>query len=195
LKLKCHPELVEGFYMENYKLHITSKITLDKLQKGMFIFIFRATRIPPHIGIITNEKLYDISTVGPNIDLPVIDFYNTVLKRKTAVIFIELNQVDGVDLSTIITEKVREYWKVTQTTSCLSPIKDFINEVYNIDVSKARFIFELLPMLFERKLIKSISQLNLSNQLINNNFELTKYSEKDIERCLEALHRKERTVC
>jgi len=181
--------------MNKYPIHITSKITLEKLQKGLYLFVFRATKIPPHLGIIANGKLYDISTVGPNIDLPVKDFYRTVLKRKTSVVFIELDQPMDVDLASIITEKVRNYWKVTSTTSCLSPIKDFIGEVYHINVDVARFVFELLPILFEKNLIKSTSQVNLDNKLINNIFELTKYSEDDIENCIVAIQRKEKAVC
>lgn len=181
--------------MNKYSIHISSTITEEKLQKGLFIFIFRATRIPPHIGIITNGKLYDITSVGPNIDLLVSDFYNTILKRKTAIIFVELVPPNGGDLNQLITDKVKKYWKVTSNTSCLNPVKDFLNEVYGIDTSKARFIFELLPFLTEIKLIKSISQLNLSNKIANNNFELTMYTEEDIEKCIEALHRKEKSVC
>ena len=157
--------------------------------------MFRASRIPPHIGIVTDGKLYDITSVGPNIDLPVKDFYKTILKRKTEVLFIELEKPVGIDLSQKITEKVREHWKVTVDTSCLSPIKDFINDVYEVDVNDVKFIFELLPILFERNLIKDVSQLNLSNKIINNCLELTKYTEKDIENCIEALSRKEKITC
>ena len=57
---------------------------------------------------------------------------------------------------------MREHWKVTIDTSCLSPIKDFINDVYKIDVSDSKFIFELLPVLFEKNIIRDISQLHLS---------------------------------
>jgi hypothetical protein len=181
--------------MNKYPIHITSEITLEKLQKGTFIFIFRATRIPPHVGIITGGKLYDITSVGPNIDLPVVDFYNTILKRKTEVVFVELKQKGNIDLNEIITQKVNEYWKVTPTISCLSPIKDFINEAYSVDVSGAKFIFELLPMLSKEDLITGVSQLNLSHKITNSTFELTKYSEKDIENCIEALQRKEKVVC
>ena len=181
--------------MNKYPINITSEISLEKLQKGLYIFIFRATRIPPHLGIITNGKLYDISTIGPNIDLPVEDFYKTVLKRKTPVVFIELEQPTNLDLAPIITEKVREYWKVTSTTSCLSPIKDFIKEVFNLDVNPARFVFELLPILYEQELIKSTSQLNLDGKVLNNTFDLIKYSEEDIENCIIAIQRKEKAVC
>ncbi len=182
--------------MEKYKIKIRSTVSEEKLHKGTFIFIFRASRIPPHIGVIVNGMLYDITSVGPNIDLSVTDFFNTALKRKTEVIFVELEQPEAnVNLNQLITEKVTQYWKVTSTTSCLSPIKDFINEVYHIKVSGAKFIFELLPVLFEQHLIKDVSQLNLSNKMVNNAFELTKYTERDIEKCIEALHRKEKLVC
>ena len=181
--------------MSKYPIHITSEISIERLQKGLFIFIFRATKIPPHLGVIVNGKLYDITSVGPNIDLPIADFYKTAIKRNTEVVFFELINQTTTDLNQLITEKVSEYWKVTSNTSCLNPIKDFVSEVYNIDVSKARFIFELLPILFEKELIKSTSQLNLSNKINKNTFELTKYSEKDIENCIAALHRKEKAIC
>ena len=181
--------------MNTYKIYIESNITEEKLQKGLFIFMFRASRIPPHIGIITNGMLYDITSIGPNIDLPVSNFFQTVLKRKTEVVFIEIEQPVDVDLSQVITEKVREYWKVTMNTSCLNPIKDFINEIYSIDVSASKFIFELLPVLFDKNLIKGASQLNLSSKIVNNCLELQKYTEKDIENCIEALSRKEKITC
>ena len=181
--------------MEKYPIHITAELTEEKLQKGVFIFIFRASKIPPHIGVITNGMLYDITSVGPNRDLPVADFYNTILKRKTEVLFVELPKPSDVDTKSIINQKVTDYWKVTNDTSCLNPVKDFINEVYNIDVSEDNFVFELLPSLLGMNLVKGVSQLNLTNKIVNGVFELTKYTEQDIENCIAALSRKEKTTC
>ena len=81
--------------MSKYKIHITSEVTEEKLQKRLFIFMFRASRIPPHIGIITGGMLYDITSVGPNIDLPITDFYKTILKRKTEVLFIIFSTISS----------------------------------------------------------------------------------------------------
>ena len=117
--------------MKKYPINITSEITEEKLQKGTFIFIYRATRIPPHIGIITNGLLYDITSVGPNIELPVIDFYKTALKRKTEILFVELNSSELEGTNKIIGEKVKKHWKVTAKTSCLAPVKEFLEEIYN----------------------------------------------------------------
>lgn len=181
---------------ETYSISITTTISEEKLQNGLFIFMFRATRIPPHLGIITNGKLYDISTVGPNLGLSATDFYRTILKRKTETIFIELEMPTSKMIESIIEEKVKKYWKVTKEVSCLSPIKDFIDEVYSIkEVQKANFIFELLPILQQRNRIKKISEVNLSNKLINNRLEFNKYTEKDVENCINALTRKEQQAC
>ena len=181
--------------MKKYPINITSEITEEKLQKGTFIFIYRATRIPPHIGIITNGLLYDITSVGPNIELPVIDFYKTALKRKTEILFVELNSSELEGTNKIIGEKVKKHWKVTAKTSCLAPVKEFLEEIYKIDVSSSNFIFDLLPVLYDENIIEGISEMNLSKKIKNNVFELTKYTQKDIENCIAALSRKEKITC
>ena len=66
---------------------------------------------------------------------------------------------------------------------------------FNPVFEKANFIFELLPLLEQSNLIKSIVQLNLDKRLKNNYLELLKYSKKDIENCIAALHRKEEISC
>jgi len=182
--------------MDKFSIKIDAQITDEKLQKGLFIFIYRATRIPPHLGIISNGKLYDISTVGPNLGLSVTDFYRTILKRKTETIFIELKMPDSKILESVIEEKVKKYWKVTKEVSCLNPIRDFIEEVYDFkEVQKANFIFELLPIIYENNIIKEISEVNLFNKLISSVLELKKYNETDIENCINALTRKEQQAC
>jgi len=180
--------------MSKYSIKITSTITEEKLQNGMFIFIYRATRIPPHIGIITNGLLYDITAVGPNIELPVLEFYRTALKRKTEVLFVELKN-SNLDTNKIIGEKVKKHWKVTTKTSCLAPVKEFLEETYKIDASSSNFIFDLLPVLYKGNVIEAVSEINLSKKIKDNVFELTKYTQKDIENCIAALNRKEKFTC
>jgi hypothetical protein len=177
--------------MNKYPIHITSSITEEKLQKGTFLFIYRATRIPPHIGIITNGLLYDITSVGPNIDLAVSNFYKTAVKRKTEVLFVELNLPEA-ETNKIISEKVNKHWKVTVSTSCLAPVKEFLFEVCKIDFEKATFLFDLLPVLETANLIDGVFELNLQKKIKNNVFELNKYTQQDIQNCILALSRKEK---
>lgn len=183
--------------MSKYPINITSEINLEQLHKGLFIFIFRASKIPPHIGIIAGGKLYDITSVGPNLGLPASDFYKTIIKRNTEVIFIELKKTEEDQyLTSLIETKVREYWKVTENTSCLNPVKDFIADLYKTDLTDANFVFELLPILFEKGIIANTSQVNIpESKMVNNVFNLTKYTQKDIENCIAALQRKEKVTC
>jgi len=181
--------------MGKYPIHITSEITEEQLQEGLFLFMFRATRIPPHIGIITNGLLFDITSVGPNRGVDVVEFYQTCLKRKNEVLFIELEQIgSSLDLFDNITEKVDKYWKVDEEVSCLNPVKDFIAEAFDVKVNHTNFIFELLPILYENELVLNISQLNLDTKLKNNVFQLKKYTKEDIDNCIKALTRKE-SIC
>ena len=181
--------------MKRYQINITSNISEEKLLSGTFIVIFRATKIPPHISLITEGKLFDITTVGPNRDLDALDIFKTLQKRKEEVIFVELeNGIEGVNKSAVITEKVNNYWKVDEEVSCLFPIKDFLEEAYQIEVKKSNFIFELLPLLFDLEMIKSVSQVNLDKKIINQCFEMRKYNKHDVENCINALRRKE-AVC
>lgn len=182
---------------ETFEIEITKDFSLNDLKHGLFIFMFRATRIPPHLGIITNGKLYDISLKGPNIDVPVEDFISTVNKRASEVVFIELNKPQFSSfLDDEIKYLVNKYWKVSNDVSCLAPIKDFLEQSYGLNsVQKAEFVFDLLPILKENSLIKSTGEVNLYNKLNNNKLELSVYSKKDIENCMNALNRKEQQAC
>jgi len=180
--------------MSVYPIKIAATIDEKQLRKGTFLFIYRATRIPPHIGVITNGLLYDITSVGPNIELSVADFYKTAVKRKTEVLFVELD-LPSEDTNRIISEKVKQHWKVTATKSCLAPVKEFLEEVCSVDLQKATFLFDLLPVLEKAKLVNGVYELNLQKKINNDVFELIKYSQQDIEACINALNRKEQFSC
>jgi hypothetical protein len=177
---------------EVYPIKITSEISEEKLLNGTYIFIFRASKIPPHIGIITGGQLFDITTVGPNKGVDVLAFYRTALKRKSEVVFVELFTSNStLNQTEVITEKVNHYWKVSDDVSCLNPVKDFIETSFNVDVQSSNFIFELLPILYDLELIKNVSQINLDKKISNNIFDIIKYTKLDIENCINALKRKE----
>lgn len=176
----------------SFLIPITNNINEINLEKGIFIFLHRANKIPPHLGLIINGKLFEISTNGPCYNLSGLAMLQTAQKRDIEVIFIELVYFNHKtkELELLITNLVKHYFKVSNDVSCLSPIKDFIQETYQTDVSKANFIFELLPLLFEKKLVKDTFQINLTDKLINNNFSLKKYTKKEIEYTIAAVNRK-----
>ena len=154
--------------------------------------------------------MFEISTNGPEYDLSGSAMLQTAQKRGVEVIFVELKtpnlsttedtslrqltEVGGVisvkDPELLITHLVKHYFKVSDEVSCLNPIKDFIQAIYQIDVNKADFIFELLPILYDKKLVKNTFQVNLTDQMVNNNFLLKKYTKQEINQSIAAVNRK-----
>lgn len=176
----------------SFSIPITNNINEINLQEGVFLFIHRASKIPPHIGMVVNGVLYEISTTGPGYQYQAVDLLNTAQKRGVELIFLELEKVDLEQnfLSDSIEKLVKHYYKVDDEVSCLFPIKDFIKEVYQLDVSRANFIFELLPILYDNNFIVASYQVNLTNQLVNNSFILKKYTKKDVQNCIASVNRK-----
>lgn len=174
-----------------YLIPITHHISEININKGVYIFLHRASKIPPHIGLIINGTLFEISTNGPGYEQKGIDLLKTAQKRGVEVIFIELvKPQDGLELKQQIIRLVKHYHRVSNEISCLNPIKDFIELSYQIQVKQANFIFELLPILYAHQIVKASFEVNLTHKLIENNFLLKTYTQEDINQCIAAVNRK-----
>lgn len=176
----------------SFSIPITHHISDIKINEGIYILLHRASKIPPHIGLIVNGKLFEISTSGPGYNLSGEVVLQTAQKRGVEVVLVELKSPNHKieDLEQLITKLVKHYDKVTKDVSCLNPIQDFIEQIYKIDLKSVNFIFELLPILYFEKLVKSSYQVNLTHQLIDNNFLLKIYTKNDVEHCITAVNRK-----
>ena len=181
--------------MNTYSLYIDGAAQEDRISKGVHLFIYRASKIPPHVGLLVNGFLYDITSVGPTIDLSVKDFFKTAQKRKTEVLFIQLKLPPVDNIRDLVSSIVKKHVKVTPTKSCLVPVKEFISNAYGVDVSRAKFIFELLPLIHHYDLVDEILELNLSKKIKNSVFEMSKYTDKEVENCIAALTRKSKFSC
>ncbi len=176
----------------SFSIPITKNISEINLQQGVFIFIHRASKVPPHIGMAVNGLLFEISTVGPGYTYKAVELLKTAQKRGVGLIYLELKQAsqNPNELQTLMTDLVRHYHKVDEEITCLFPIKDFIQEVYHVEVSKANFIFDLLPILYKNNCIISSYEVNLTDKLKHGSFELKKYTKQDVDKCIAAVNRK-----
>ena len=181
---------------KKYQIAIDGALNPEDLNEGLYIFMYRATRIPPHLGIINNGKLFEITLKGPNVNYPASRFVDIIKSKYTKTIFFKLSVPENEYLiNETIEEKVWKYNKVSLSTSCLFPIKDFLENTYNIDVQQASFIFELLPVLKKEGLIERVFQLNMERHMNDNVIELSTYTQEEIVNCINALNRKEEVVC
>ncbi|MCB0409514.1 MAG: hypothetical protein KDD29_04795 [Flavobacteriales bacterium] len=183
--------------MSSFSINITHNPNLEELKDSFGIFLYRATRIPPHLGWFINGKIYDITTVGPTLGLDLASFYQTSVKRKMEVVFIALDEVkltNLVDLETKIETSVRKHEMVSETKSCLAPILEVLEEISSINSSQIQFFFDLYPFLMSNQLIKFSSQLGLDNKLIEGKLALKTYTQEDIKDCIAAIERKSNLV-
>lgn len=192
--------LKEKFQLkDNYCIDISADISSEKLKKGWYFFVYRANRIPPHLGFIINAKAYDITTVGPTLGLNSTDLFNTALRRKTEVVFVKLktNQIqqDLNDIEFDIKNAVLKYDKVTTKVSCLAPIKDVLEKVYMLDLGGYTYFFDVLNFLKQNQLIELSSQINMQDQIINNSLIMKTYTNEDIDLCIDAINRKNKVNC
>ena len=179
-----------------FSIKINAELPINKLEKGLFVFMYRATRIPPHLGIIFNGKRYDITLQEPNLGVDASEFSTSIIKKFTKTIFFEIHQPkesEEENLVLSLKNAIKQFQKISETTSCISPLKLFFNEAYQLNTSQVNFIFDLIPLLIENQLIINTYHLNLERNINQNEFLLKTYTKEDILNCLEALNRKEVT--
>ncbi|PKP44346.1 MAG: hypothetical protein CVT95_11135, partial [Bacteroidetes bacterium HGW-Bacteroidetes-12] len=159
-----------------FPIKINAELPINKLEKGLFVFMYRATRIPPHLGIIFNGKLYDITLQEPNLGVDASEFLTSVIKKFTKTIFFEIQgspNLNTQEIESILLKNITRFRQVSENISCIAPIKEIFREIYSINIQNVEFIFELLPLLKKNKLIKNTYHLNLERNITENIFLLT----------------------
>lgn len=179
--------------MSSFKLHIHHAADVDDLNEEFGIFLYRATRIPPHLGWFINGKIYDITTNGPTIGVELDAFVPTLLKRKTEAIFISFKDHkfnDILSLEQEIKNAVQMHYAVDEDKSCMAPIFDVLKLQTNLPINDVQFFFELYPVLVEKNMISVVSHINLEKKIDNQEIEMKKYTQEDIKECIAAMDRK-----
>ena len=165
---------------------ITYKIKIDKqfeeidLSKGLYIAVIHATRIPPHIGMIADKMYHSLSIKGQDINTSTKALIKNSNIRKIPSLFIKIKShptFSDIYLREHFITNVQQFERVDiGVATCLSPIKLFFEEVYNLQMKDVNYLYELLPVLESEGLIESISSLHLDEK----NYQLPVYANKEI---------------
>ncbi len=168
------------------KLSIQYKLSFDKqfiendLLRGVYIAVIHATRIPPHIGLIIAGKFHSLSVKGQDINYSVAAFIKNSNQRKIPSLFIKIAQHNTFSegyLKEHFISTIQQFPKVDiGVATCLSPVKLFFEEVYNIPMKDINYLFELLPKLHSEGLIENVSSLFIDET----NYQLPTYSKTEI---------------
>ncbi|MFI5149546.1 MAG: hypothetical protein ACHQRM_07405 [Bacteroidia bacterium] len=171
--------------MQTYTLEHTAKGIEADLKRGVFIALLHASRIPPHIGLLGDGLYHSLHVKGQELNVPLQVLYKGMMLRKIPALFIEIKP-HPVFSETYLTEhfstNVQAFERVdTGKATCLSPLKLFFEENWNLDLSPVEYLYELLPMLSERNMLGKVFSFHLDP----GPFRLPYYTMKEIHEGIE----------
>ncbi len=168
---------------KTYSLNLQKGFKPEALNKGCWIGVINAERIPPHIGMIFNGKYCSLNIKGKETDVDIaIPLRRTEILR-IPTLFIKLipHPVFSVDfLHEHFKLELEKHEKVTLETTCFAPVRSFMQENYLLKQEELGFLFELFPILYREQMIEKVFGLHVSN---NNSetFSFVPYTQKSIE--------------
>ncbi len=171
--------MVKGFVLYQFKFE--KKFNEQNKLKGLYITMVYANRIPPHVGLIVDGMYNSLSVKGQDINVPVTALIKNSTLRKTPTIFIKIKShpiFSDFYLREHFITNIQQFKRVDiGVATCLSPIKIFFEEVYNISMKNVNYLYELLPLLESEGLIEYTSSLNLDEKT----YQFSVYTNKEID--------------
>lgn len=172
-----------------YKLIINKQFKEEELRKGIVIAISHATRTPPHIGMIVDKMYHSLSIKGRDINIPLSALIKNSGIRNIPSVFIKIKPhltFSDAYLNEHFIANVQAFERVdVGVATCLSPIKLFFEEVYNVPMKDVNYLYQLLPLLESEGLIESISSMNIDET----NYQLPVYTTKEIDAGIEQVRK------
>jgi hypothetical protein len=130
--------------------------------------------------MIMDKKYHSLSIKGRDINTPVPALIKNSSIRKIPTLFIKIKShptFSDIYLREHFITNIEQFDRVDiGVATCLSPIKLFFEEVYNLPMKEINYLYEILPLLFAEGLIDSVSSLNLDQ----NTYSLPTYTNKEI---------------
>ena len=142
------------------------------LNRGTFLCLFGTDKTPPHLGLVVEGKYYSTSAKGSRVGENAELILRRVNQSTIPTLFIKLDIVEDIQK---LATAFKSYPKLKENQTCLLPVKDYIKSIGE-DVTSAKFVFELIPILRNRKLILDSFSLHMKAS----SFELKVYSKEDI---------------
>ncbi len=147
----------------SYQFSINKQFSEEDLLNGIYIAVIHASRIPPHIGIIADGKYNSLSIKGQDINVPAAALIKNSRQRKIPSLFIKIkphSTFSAAYLKEHFITNVQQFPRVDiGIATCLSPLKLFFEEIYNVPMKDINYLFELVPLLHSMGLIENISSL------------------------------------
>ena len=166
--------------ISDFKILDLLPLNEEQLKEGVYLLILNARSIPPHLLLTVSGKVYGISTKGPSFDTSADVYMNYVKKNNIESIFIKL-RLPAIYSDKQMLDSVRSIVKAYPrvdigAATCLSPIKDFMSEIYKTEIHDVHLIFDLLPKLKSQNIIEGYFQMNLDEAMAKGELLMKRYT-------------------
>ncbi|MBI4930333.1 MAG: hypothetical protein HY841_06190 [Bacteroidetes bacterium] len=168
----------------SYKLSAILPANETVLLNDIYLVLLYATRIPPHLLVSINGKIFTLSVKGATVDGELSALLQFIRRKKVETVFIRL-QMPPLFSSEQLRDEIRQCTLAYPRAdigiaTCLTPIKDFCHSVYHTETKSVNLIFDLLPQLQHLSAVKDCYHLNLEKHLSDNSFLLNRYEVNDV---------------
>ena len=146
------------------------------LENGFYLCLIATDKTPPHIALIANGKYYSTSVRGVKLGVDYMTLIKIIEQKKTPTLFIQLNIIPNFIM---LNKTYANYPKLTENESCLFPIRDYFQkeEITNEHWS---FVFNAVDDLLAKGIVLKSYELNMSDLIEENLFQLKEYTKEDI---------------
>jgi len=156
--------------------------------KGLYLVLINADKIPPHLGLINNQRYYSLATSGVNIGDSVESLYRLVTNKSIATVFIKIDESSSdFNLEQKLKGYFGQYESATENVTCLEPIKAFFEECFSLPVGNVKYVFNLIPLLKNNRLVEGFFGIHVKDHLVKGKFFLNTYEMSDIIDRINAL--------
>lgn len=159
------------FVFEN----ITDVDTRNEFNSGIFIWVFHADKIPPHIGISVDDKFFSLKSSGVDIGLNTNKVLSVISKKEIPSFIVEV--ADQLSVDTFYSEFEKFNNANAEGDTCLTPVRNLLR------VPQAQKLSELLQELHLGQRIGDVFRLNSDRSMIG----IRSYSPEDIKNRLLSL--------
>lgn len=158
-------------------------------EKKNYLVLQNVQNIPPHIGLVIQNKYYSTAVAGVKTNLSFETVIKNIQQKNIPTLILELENI------TISEEKLTNIFENygplnAPEKSCLFPIIEALSIIFKQEL-KSEFVFELIPVLDSWKKLKNIYSLHLSTSFPHD-FRLKEYSRNEINYCIDQLNLKEK---
>jgi hypothetical protein len=172
--------------MDTYILPTITAGKFTDLEKGVFLVVLHAGRIPPHIGLVADGLYHSLSIKGRDLNVPLEVLTKSVLQRKIPSLFIQIktgSELLPEVLGAAFQTDVQRYHRVDiGVATCLSPLKHFFARTWKLDLTQVNYLYQLLPLLEKQELLGCSYGWNMEALLQEGSFRLPYYTMTEINK-------------